>query len=70
MRVLTAGKAKKVAFAAYTPKLLTMLNSMARTGEGRDPTTNMFSHVRGLLTSGQSTPMACFLPALGTCAKS
>ena len=37
-RLLEAGKPKKVALTAYMRKLLTILNSMVRTGERWNPT--------------------------------
>ncbi len=37
-RLLEAGKPKKVALTAYMRKLLTILNSMMRTGERWNPT--------------------------------
>ena len=40
-RLLAAGKLKKVALTAFMQKLLTVLNSMMRTGEHLDPTINM-----------------------------
>ena len=40
-RLLAAGKLKKVALTACMQKLLTVLNSMMRTGEHWDPTINM-----------------------------
>ena len=39
-RLLATGKLKKVALTACMQKLLTVLNSMARTGEHLDPTIN------------------------------
>ena len=43
-RLLAAGKLKKVALTACMQKLLTVLNSMMRTGEHWDPTINMSQH--------------------------
>ena len=40
-RLLAAAKLKKVALTACMQKLLTVLNSMVRTGEHLDPTINM-----------------------------
>ena len=40
-RLLAAGNLKKVALTAFMQKLLTVLNSMLRTGEHLDPTINM-----------------------------
>ena len=40
-RLLATGKLKKVALTAFMQKLLTVLNSMMRTGEHWDPTINM-----------------------------
>ena len=40
-RLLAAGKLKKVALTACMQKLLTVLNSMMRTGEHWDSTINM-----------------------------
>ena len=40
-RLLAAGKLKKVALTACMQKLLTVLNSMVRTGEHLDPTINV-----------------------------
>ncbi len=37
-RLLEAGRPKKVALTAYMRKLLTILNSMVRTGERWNPT--------------------------------
>ena len=39
--LLAAGKLKKVALTACMQKLLTVLNSMLRTGEHLDPTINV-----------------------------
>ena len=62
-RLLAAGKPKKLALTACMRKLLTMLNSMAKTGKHWDPITPVSWHSRRLLFGGR---LPCELPGSAT----